>query len=89
MLQHHKVAHGVDRPEMDKTFSCPFLQQEFQRKEERGGALQHLCLQSGQKRAFLLPCHWVSKGRPPLQQDEEPQPSPVWGAPLGRMESIK
>ena len=65
------------------------LQQKFQCKEEHAGALQHLCLQSGQKRAFLLLCHWVSKGWPSLQQDEEPQLSLVWGAWLGITKSIK
>ena len=29
ILQHHKVAFGVDRPEMDKTFSCPFCSKSF------------------------------------------------------------
>ena len=88
MLQHHKVAHGMDQPEMDETFSCPFLQQKFQCKKEHVGALQHLCPQSRQKRAFLLLCHWVSEGRPSLQQDEEPQSSFVGSAWLGRTESI-
>ena len=29
MLQHHKVAHGMDWPEMDETFSCPFCNKNF------------------------------------------------------------
>ena len=29
MKQHHKVAHGVDRPEADETFPCPHCQKNF------------------------------------------------------------
>ena len=29
MLQHHKVAHGMDQLEMDETFSCPFCNKNF------------------------------------------------------------
>ena len=29
MLQHHKVAYGTDRPEMDETFSCSFCSRSF------------------------------------------------------------
>ena len=29
MLQHHKVAHGMDQPEMDETFSCLFCNKSF------------------------------------------------------------
>ena len=29
MRQHHKVAHGLDRPEADETFPCPHCQKNF------------------------------------------------------------
>ena len=67
MRQHHKVAHGVDRPEADEAFPCHPLPEELQCPQVYERAQLCVLQQSCQEGALLLQGPQLCEGGPPLQ----------------------
>ena len=65
MRQHHKVAHGVDRPETDEAFPCPHCQRNY--TVHKSMREHSLCVlqQSYQEGALLLQGPQLCEGGPP------------------------
>ena len=89
MRQHHKVAHGVDRPEADETFPCPYSQKNFSIQKSMREHSYVCSSNHARKGALLLKGPWLCEGRAPLQPNEEPQCSSLWHPQVGREEGLK